>query len=238
MRISCGAQQQRRVWSTWLLQSTPIFYVLCQLQNVLNNSQAHMSPPLFQHPLPQDSQDHTQSISGHENWLQALSSLPGQTHHVSSYLPRHTSCFHLLTHITQWPCFCSRYSFLWTVLCLLGVHLLIYSNKCLSTCIWLEMALCMLEILAKLYQKKNESRFNTLEAESFCRTLLGRTLLGRWYSDLAWRHTIHLMLLQRCRFCFIQSSTEPRESEIPNMPQSSVCPCSPVQGFEDQRPDL
>lgn len=30
---------------------------------------------------------------------------------------------------------------------------------------------CMLEMLAKLDQKKNESRFNTLEAESFCRML-------------------------------------------------------------------
>ena len=57
---------------------------------------------------------------------------------------------------------------------------------------------CMLEMLAKLDQKKNESRFNTLEAESFCRSL-GKDSPRMMIFKLN-EHTIHLMILQICRF--------------------------------------
>lgn len=181
-------------------------------QNVLNNSQAHMSPSFVPASLccsgwsPRPYPKHFRSF---ENWLQALFPvLPTQTQpHVSSCPD--TLAVSIFSHIissSQWLVFCSHYSL--SLDCSLSAwctpsHLF---NKCLSTYCMVRNG-SMLEILAKLYQKKNESRFNTLEAESFCRTLgkdSPRTMIFRLNE-----HTIHLMLLQRCRFCFIQSSTEP-----------------------------
>ena len=137
-----------------------------------------------------------------------LSSLTNPDSASRVLLPRHTSCFHLLTHNILLPVACFwltlfPFSELFFI-CL--VYTCYLFNKCLSTYCMVRNG-SMLEILAKLYQKKNESRFNTLEAESFCRTLgkdSPRTMIFRLNE-----HTIHLMILQRCRFCFIQSSTEP-----------------------------
>lgn len=153
-------------------------------QNVLNNSQAHMSPSFVPASLccsgwsPRPYPKHFRSF---ENWLQALFPvLPTQTQpHVSSCPD--TLAVSIFSHIissSQWLVFCSHYSL--SLDCSLSAwctpaHLF---NKCLSTYCMVRNG-SMLETLAKLYQKKNESRFNTLEAESFC-----RTLLGRWYSDL------------------------------------------------------
>ena len=101
-----------------------------------------------------------------------LSSLTNPDSASRVLLPRHTSCFHLLTHNILLPVACFwltlfPFSELFFI-CL--VYTCYLFNKCLSTYCMVRHG-SMLEILAKLYQKKNESRFNTLEAESFCRML-------------------------------------------------------------------
>lgn len=160
-----GAQQQQGNWSTWLQQSHSTILCSVSASRMFLTTVKHIclllcsSIPLL---LQDEVQDHTQSISG-------MRAAPGPS--FQSYQPRlsltcplaQTLAVHLLLHniLLKWLVLLTLFL---SLDCSLSAWcaLLICSTNVWAPTVWLEMALCW--NLGQTLQKKNESRFNTLEA--------------------------------------------------------------------------